>query len=81
MSKSRVMTVYTSARSLPLRVAHATRTVVIGRDGDGLLRVYIATAVGWRLRREPGRDDGELVVDPMLIAVLDAAAEGTDRTD
>lgn len=68
------MTLTTGTGSLHLRVTHATRTVIIGRDSDGMPRVYIATPVGWRLRREPGRDDGELVVDPTLTSVLDGAA-------
>lgn len=66
----------THAGAASLRIVHAMRTVVIVRDEEGLLRVYIATPVGWRLRREPGCDDGELVVHPIMIALLDGAADG-----
>lgn len=39
--------------------------------------MYVETPVGWRLQAQAGRRDGQLVVDPGLIAQLDAAAVTT----
>lgn len=67
------MTTDTRIRSHGLQVLRAARTKVVAREGDHLC-VYIATPVGWRLQCDPRRGDGELVVDPGLIARLDVAA-------
>lgn len=65
----------TRTAASPLRVVHAARTVVIAGYKGGDTEVYISTAVGWRVQREPGRLDGELVIEPLLCALLDAAAQ------
>lgn len=55
-------------------VARVARTVIIVDAEDGEPRMYVDTPVGWRLRAPVGRLDGELVVEPGLIARLDHAA-------
>lgn len=53
-------------------MAPVARTVIIVSE-DGEPRVYVDTPIGWRLRAPVGRLDGELVVEPGLIARLDHA--------
>lgn len=57
-----------------VHVTHATPRLVTTRDAAGAQHAYLLTAVGWRLRTHPLRDDGDLVTDPALSALLDAAA-------
>lgn len=61
-----------------VRVTHATPRVVITRDASWHDHVYVLTAIGWRLRTHPLRDDGYLVTDPALHALLDAAAADSE---
>lgn len=60
-----------------VRIIHAGPRVVITRDSNWQDRVYVLTAIGWRLRTHPLRDDGDLVTDPAFHAILDAAAAAT----
>lgn len=68
------MMLATRTPDAPLTVVHAARTVVTARDPAGVVQIYVATPVGWRLRREPARTDGDLITEPLLESLLDAAA-------
>lgn len=66
------MGIETRTAASPVTTAHAGDTVLVS-DPTGSVQVYIDTPVGWRVQGTR-RHDGELVVDPWLIALLDAAA-------
>ncbi|MEX2620438.1 MAG: hypothetical protein WD250_09475 [Egibacteraceae bacterium] len=68
------MTTATLTRTPAGPTARVARTVIIVRAEDGEPRVYVDTPIGWRLRAPAGRLDGELVIEPALIARLDLAA-------
>ncbi len=69
------MRIQTRTAPSPVTAAHAGDTVLVS-DPTGSVQVYIATPVGWRVQGAR-RHEGELVVDPWLIALLDAAADET----
>lgn len=68
------MTTATLTRTPSGSTTRVARAVIIVRAEDGEPRVYVDTPIGWRLRAPAGRLDGELVVEPALIARLDHAA-------
>lgn len=61
-----------------VQVTHATSEAVTVRTPDGDSRTYLATPVGWRQHCNRFRINGELVTDPALMALLDAAAASTE---
>lgn len=67
------MRIVTRTAASPLTTVRAGATV-LACDPAGSVQVYVATPVGWRVQGTTPRHDGELVVDPWLMALLDAAA-------
>lgn len=61
-----------------MRITDVSPQSIVARQPGGEKQVYLRTPIGWRRRTDRLADDGDLVTDPALNALLDNAASEAD---